>query len=302
MAEHGAEGEALIVLADEHAALGHWAPAAALYAEARRRGPLPLPAWVRGALVELELGDRAAYGSLCRAMLERHSEVETPEEADFIARTCALGPEATVDLKAAVDLAEFAVGRCATRPTRLPLHPGGDPLQGGTGPGWAGAAGRVGRGETGPQGDPGPAVPGDGPASARPGRRIGANLRRGEAANRRPGAEDHPFSWPDRVEYEVLRREAEALILGPRRNGANRPGEVERSSWRSWSPATASSRRDRGISASRVIIPVRPGVAVVAGDRLRRLVRPFNSSACRRPSVAWMHSTGRSWRCATSNG
>ena len=119
VAEHGAEGEALIALADEHAALGHWAPAAALYAEARRRGPLPLPAWVRGALVELEVGDRAAYSSLCRAMLERHSEVETPEEADFIARTCALGPEATDDLKAAVDLAEFAVGRCrhTTDPT-----------------------------------------------------------------------------------------------------------------------------------------------------------------------------------------
>ena len=89
LAERGADGEALIGLADEHAALGHWAPATALYAEARRRGALPLPALVRGALVELKLGDRSAYGSLCGAMLERQSEVDTPEEADFIARICA---------------------------------------------------------------------------------------------------------------------------------------------------------------------------------------------------------------------
>ena len=33
------------------------------------------------------------------------------------------------------------------------------------------------------------------------------------------GADDRPISWPDRVEYEVLRREAEALILGSRRDG-----------------------------------------------------------------------------------
>ena len=39
------------------------------------------------------------------------------------------------------------------------------------------------------------------------------------------GADDHPCSWPDRVEYEVLRREAEAPILGARRNGADRPGK-----------------------------------------------------------------------------
>ncbi len=38
-------------------------------------------------------------------------------------------------------------------------------------------------------------------------------------------ADDRPISWPDRVEYEVLRREAEALILGSRRDGADRPGK-----------------------------------------------------------------------------
>jgi hypothetical protein len=68
-AELGPEGDILITLADEHAALGHWARAGALYAEARRRGPEPLPAWLHGALVDLEVGDRAGYRSLCRAML-----------------------------------------------------------------------------------------------------------------------------------------------------------------------------------------------------------------------------------------
>jgi eukaryotic-like serine/threonine-protein kinase len=226
VAEHGAEGEVLIALADEHAALSRWAPAAALYAEARRRGPLALPAWVRGALVELEAGDRAGYGSLCRDMLERHSEVETPEEADFIARTCAFGPDATDDLKSAVDLAEFAVGRCAPHDRPDFLCTLGAILY---------RAGRF----------PDALARLEESVAAKQGRRAirdrlflaMAELRLGrvaesertfDEATRRTdseGAEDHPVSWPDRVEYEILRREAQSLILGPRRNGADRPAK-----------------------------------------------------------------------------
>jgi tetratricopeptide (TPR) repeat protein len=225
-AELGAEGETQIALADEHAALGRWAQAAALYAEARRRDPVPLPAWVRGALVDLEVGDRAGYRSLCRAMLERHSKVETPEEADFIARTCALGPEATDDLQAAVDLAELAVGRCAPseRPDFL-CTLGAILYRAGRAPD---ALARLEESIVARQG--GRAVRDRlflAMAQHRLGRAAEAERTFDEATRRTgsQGAQDRPLSWSDRLEYEVLRREAQALILGPRQDGEGRRGE-----------------------------------------------------------------------------
>jgi tetratricopeptide (TPR) repeat protein len=225
-AELGAEGETLIALADEHAASGRWARAAALYTEARRRGPVPLPAWVRGALVDLELENRAGYRSLCRALLERHSQVETPEEAEFIARTCALGPEATDGLQAAVDLAELAVGRCAPneRPDFL-CTLGAILYRAGRA---ADALARLKESVAAKQGRRAIrhrlflAM-----AQHRLGRAAEAERTFDEATRRigGQGAEAPPISWPDRVECEVLRREAETLIRGPRRDGADRPGK-----------------------------------------------------------------------------
>ena len=55
-----------------------------------------------------------------------------------------------------------------------------------------------------------------------PNRSEPSTRRHGEPTAR--GRRTTRISWPDRVEYEVLRREAEALILGPRRDGADRPG------------------------------------------------------------------------------
>jgi hypothetical protein len=34
------------------------------------------------------------------------------------------------------------------------------------------------------------------------------------------GADDHPYSWPDQLEYDLLRREAQALIRVPREPAA----------------------------------------------------------------------------------
>ena len=61
----------------------------------------------------LEQGDRAGYRAVCRALLDGHLKVETPEEAEIIAKICALGPEATDDLERAVALAQYAVERAA---------------------------------------------------------------------------------------------------------------------------------------------------------------------------------------------
>jgi WD40 repeat protein/tRNA A-37 threonylcarbamoyl transferase component Bud32/tetratricopeptide (TPR) repeat protein len=222
--ELGAEGETLIALADEHAALGRWARAASLYAEATRRGPLPPPACVRGALVYLEVGDRAGYRALCRAMLEGRSKAETPEEADFIVKTCTLGPEATDDLQLAVDLAGFAVERGASfaRPDFLCtlgaiLYRAGRAADAMVRLEEA-LATKDGRKAT-------RALLFLAMAQHRLGR-TGLAEQTFHEANRRvggQGAEHHPTSWPDRLEYQVLRREAETLILGPRRHGADRP-------------------------------------------------------------------------------
>ena len=176
VAEHGAEGEG------PDRGWRTSTQAARAYGPRPRRlyagGEAARPARPPGLGTRARLG-RAGSGrpgpAMARCavdMLERHSDVETPEEADFIARTCALGPEATDDFKAAIDLAELAVGRCAPhdRPDFL-CTLGAILSRAGRFPDlrWARAR-RVGRGETGPQGDPGPAVSGDGRASARPGR------------------------------------------------------------------------------------------------------------------------------------
>src|SRR5262249_1604558 len=109
----GADGEMLVSLADEYAKWGRLSQASALYAKARQRGPVPLPAWGRNALVRLGEGDHTSDRAHCRGLLDAHAKVKTPQEAEFIAKICALGPDATEDLHRAVDLAEFAVKRAA---------------------------------------------------------------------------------------------------------------------------------------------------------------------------------------------
>ena len=191
--------------------------------------------------MELKLGDRAAYSSLCHAMLKRHSEVETPAEADFIARICALGPEATDDLKAAVDLAEFAVGRCARHDRPEFLCTLGAILY---------RAGRF----------PDALSRLEESVAAKHGRRAirdrlflaMAQLRLGRAAEsertfdeatRRtdsPGAEDHPYSWPDRVGIRGSPARGRGTDPGTAQGRRGSTRKVERSS--SGSPGISSSR------------------------------------------------------------
>ena len=204
----------LVSLADEYADLGVFSRASALYARARQRGPLPLPAWGRNALVCLEQGDRAGYRAFCRTLLDGHLKVKTPQEAEFIAKICTLGPEANDDLERAVAVAQYAVERATPfeRPRRS-VYPGGHRLQGRT----AHTNALVHLNES---------IAAKRPRSLRvllflgmAHHRLGHTLdaRRYYKEASRPvvalAADERPISWPDRVEYQILRREAEAVIF-----------------------------------------------------------------------------------------
>jgi WD40 repeat protein len=213
-AELGTDGEMLVPLADQYADLGHFSRASALYAKARQLDLLPLPAWWRNALLCLELGDGAGYRAVCRALLDSRPKVNTPEEAEFIAEICALGPTAPHELERAVALVQHAVERAtpylrhATQCTlgAVLYRAGRAPdalahlneslaLKGGR------SALRV--------------LLFLAMAHHRLGHTLDARRCLKEATRLIVALADdqRPISWPDRVEYQILRREAEALIL-----------------------------------------------------------------------------------------
>jgi tetratricopeptide (TPR) repeat protein len=213
-AELGADGEMLISLADEYADLGHFSRARELYAKARQLGPLPLPSWGRNALICLEQGDRAGYRAACRALLDDHRSMESPLEAELVAKICALAPEAADDLERAVALARYAVehaspferfavsctlGAILYRAGRAPeaLVQLNEPIA--AHGGW-----REQR-----------ALSFLGMAHHRLGNNLDARQCLKEASRPivalRP--DERPNSWPERLEYQMLRREAEAVIL-----------------------------------------------------------------------------------------
>jgi WD40 repeat protein/tetratricopeptide (TPR) repeat protein len=204
-----ADAEMLFSLADEYADLGHSSQAAVLYAKARQVGPIPLTAWRRNALVCLERGDRAGYRAVCRALLDDHSKRNTSQEAEIIARICTLGPDATDELERAVPLVQYAVERSHAAPSTL-----GAILY---------RAGRV----------TDALLCLNESIAAKQGVKALRDLLFLAMAHHRLGhtldarrclkealppivtlrAEERPISWPDRVEYQILQREAEALIL-----------------------------------------------------------------------------------------
>jgi tetratricopeptide (TPR) repeat protein len=96
--------------ANIHAMLGRWDMASKLYAQATEA---PNPAsWVysRRALLCLHLGDRAGYATACSAVVQRFGKSQNPNDANSAAWTCALGPGSLPELQPAVEVARRAVG------------------------------------------------------------------------------------------------------------------------------------------------------------------------------------------------
>jgi WD40 repeat protein/tetratricopeptide (TPR) repeat protein len=99
----------LLVQAEAHAMLAHWEDAATLFARGAG-APNTAPAvWYRHALLRLKLEDRAGYGNVCAVMVPRFGRTTNTAVANQVAWACAVGPGALGDLEPAVRLAENAV-------------------------------------------------------------------------------------------------------------------------------------------------------------------------------------------------
>ncbi len=92
-----------------YAELGRWQEAEHEYAKLAE-SPNATP-WLRHgqALLRLRVGDRQAYGRICAAVVEKFGATKDPALANAAAWVCALAPEALADLKPAVELARAAV-------------------------------------------------------------------------------------------------------------------------------------------------------------------------------------------------
>jgi WD40 repeat protein len=96
-----------------HSELGHWAEAAVDYARAvelEQAAERPrFEPWTRLALVRLALGDAAGYRHACTSLIERFGPTESRTTADAVAWACALAPDAVADGERPVQLARRAV-------------------------------------------------------------------------------------------------------------------------------------------------------------------------------------------------
>jgi WD40 repeat protein/tetratricopeptide (TPR) repeat protein len=196
-----------------HAELGRWEKAAADFARAVELGGQDITVWYRHALTRLAVGDQDGYRQACAEMLRQFGPTEDPETLRRLAWTCALALDAVADLAPLLRGLERAV---AANPTACAhRHELGALLH------------RDGR-----------------PAEAVKELTEAIHLHRQDGtvsdrlflamANHRQGAAEEagkwlaaavqemdpplpaasPPGWELRPEHQLLRREAEALILG----------------------------------------------------------------------------------------
>jgi tetratricopeptide (TPR) repeat protein len=203
-----------LVRGEELARLGRWDDSAVAFEEAFSLGARHVEAQARRVLFRLARGDKTAYCEACRQLLRIVEASEpVPSVANAIAWACALGSGAVADYSRVVHLAEMSTASC---PTSSRLNTLGAILY------------RAGRFEEavrqlrrsvevhGADGTPHDAL-----FLAMAHHQLGHAeeaqrwLRLGTAidpiAKRRPGASGDT-SWVLRLELEVLRREATAMI------------------------------------------------------------------------------------------
>jgi serine/threonine protein kinase/WD40 repeat protein/tetratricopeptide (TPR) repeat protein len=91
-----------------HAQLGQWEKAIVPIKEATRSAGTYLPAWYYLALLELRRGHVDVYSEMCSQLIARFEKRFNNEEANWIAKTCALAPIAADDWTRSLKFAENA--------------------------------------------------------------------------------------------------------------------------------------------------------------------------------------------------
>jgi Flp pilus assembly protein TadD len=89
--------------------LGEWPKAAVDYAKATELGVLDKSVWRQHVWLRLAIGDGDGYRQSCTRLLQQFGKTENPNEANSLAWTCVLAPNAVADPTLAVQLAEKAV-------------------------------------------------------------------------------------------------------------------------------------------------------------------------------------------------
>jgi tetratricopeptide (TPR) repeat protein len=124
--EHGADPAFLVGVAEEKAKQGKWAEAAALFARALTRGPLPMTAYYNHGLACLKVGDEVGYQRLCGNLLKGLPAVGPrldPELANRVAMLCAVRPDAVSTWQQPLALIEHALRWLdAARPGAIPAE------------------------------------------------------------------------------------------------------------------------------------------------------------------------------------
>jgi Flp pilus assembly protein TadD len=96
-------------IADSHAMLGQWNEAVALYSGEVTPKTADPRLWLRHAQLALVARGPAEYRSVCQTMLDRLGKTTDSATANTIAWTCAIGPDSLKDMKRPVELARMAV-------------------------------------------------------------------------------------------------------------------------------------------------------------------------------------------------
>ncbi len=92
-----------------HAELGQWQQAAPRLARVIAAPNAHPSFWHAYALLQLQLGERREYSNTCATALQRFGKAASPQVANAVASLCALAPDAVPDLAPAVKLAQAAV-------------------------------------------------------------------------------------------------------------------------------------------------------------------------------------------------
>jgi serine/threonine-protein kinase len=91
------------------ASQGKWGDAEIAVAHAIDIDPSDHYAWYSDSVFRLETGDVEGYKKVCRDMLARFGQPKDAYLAERTSKTCLLVPDAVPDLKPVVQLAEFAI-------------------------------------------------------------------------------------------------------------------------------------------------------------------------------------------------